>query len=127
MQLPLATQDHVLNQEYLVILPDRPNSLPTRLAQHAPHFEAAKPDVASGFFKVAGKIYEEPFVENQPHKIAGTFLIVRAPRREDVEKRLKEDLFYQHGVWNWDELQIYPCKSTFSPGAQAQTGGKNGL
>ena len=119
MQLPIATESHVHNQEYLVILPDRPNALSTRLAQHAPHFEAAKPDVASGFFKVAGKIYAEPFVEGEAHKIAGTFLIVRARRREDVERRLKEDLFYEHGVWDWEGLQIYPCKATFSPGAQA--------
>lgn len=113
---PLATASHVANQQWLVILPDAPNATPTRLAHHTPHFESAKPDVASGFFAVAGKIYDAPFAIDEEHRIAGTFLVVRARTKEEVLERLRRDLFYVHGVWEWDRLMMWPCKSTFSGG-----------
>ena len=116
MKVPIATKEDVDSQEWLVILPDNKGALETRLEQHPPHYEAAKRDAESGFFKLAGKLHEGPMEEGEPHRIAGSFLVVLAKTKEEVVQRMKDDLFYKHNVWNWDKMQIYPCKSTFFAG-----------
>lgn len=35
-------------------------------------------------------------------------MLALAESREEVIRTLREDVYYKAGIWNWDQVQIYP-------------------
>lgn len=54
---------------------------------------------------------EEIPEEGEGPKIRGSVMLALADSREEVLKALQDDIYYKSGVWDWDQLQIYPVGS----------------
>ena len=56
---------------------------------------------------------EEPIKEGEDGKtqMKGSAMLIGAKTREEVEKRLKEDVYVEGGVWDLSKIQIIPFKS----------------
>ncbi|MDI1487280.1 MAG: hypothetical protein OHK93_006549 [Ramalina farinacea] len=107
---PIVTKQQVDRQEWLVVLPDNKGVLPKRMELRPAHRKAVEPDERSGFFKVGGGILEDKLEEGEPLRIAGSFLIACAKSSDEVKERLQKDVHFEHGIWDWDKLQIYPVR-----------------
>lgn len=113
--------------EYIVILPDRPDVLPKRMAvrphvspitsfrpaTNAPpssHLQAITPGVDSGFWTLGGAYLSEPIREGEEGhpKIKGSVMMALAGSEEEVWARLKEDVYFREGVWDWDQVKVWP-------------------
>ncbi|EMD68354.1 hypothetical protein COCSADRAFT_33285 [Bipolaris sorokiniana ND90Pr] len=99
-------------QEWLVIVPDHKEALSKRLAVRPKHLEGMKGD-REDFWLWGGAMLEEPIQpgDTNPPKMKGSACLIGAATREEVVERLKNDVYVQGGVWNWDEVQIIPFKS----------------
>lgn len=60
-----------------------------------------------------GAMLDEPIAEGAtgPPKMNGSAMLIGAKTREEVEKRLKEDVYVEGGVWDLSKVQIIPFKS----------------
>lgn len=56
---------------------------------------------------------EEPIKEGDagPPKMKGSAMLIGAKTREEVVKRLEEDVYVGGGVWDLSKVQIIPFKS----------------
>lgn len=50
--------------------------------------------------------------DTNPPKMKGSACLIGAKTKEEVLERLKQDVYVKEGVWNLDEMQIIPFKST---------------
>jgi hypothetical protein len=62
---------------------------------------------------VVGAMLEEPVKEGDagPPKMKGSAMLIGAKTREEVEERLKRDVYVEGGVWDLSKVQIIPFKS----------------
>lgn len=60
-----------------------------------------------------GAMLEEPIKEGDagPPKMKGSAMLIGAKTREEVEERLKKDVYVDGGVWDLSKVQIIPFKS----------------
>ncbi|KXT11765.1 hypothetical protein AC579_1643 [Pseudocercospora musae] len=98
-------------QEWICILPDGAGKLDARMKVRPQHLEGVKPKVASGLVVMGGATLDEPIKEGEGLKINGSVMMVEADTREEVERAIKEDIYYKEGVWDADKVQIMPFKS----------------
>lgn len=62
-----------------------------------------------------GAILEEPLKEREGPKIKGSVMLAVAESKEEVLNALQEDIYSSSGVWDWENVQIYPvCIATFT-------------
>ncbi|TKA48979.1 hypothetical protein B0A54_01055 [Friedmanniomyces endolithicus] len=87
-------------QEWMVILPDRKDSLAARMKVRPDHLAALKPSVESGFFVFGGASLDEPVKEGEGPKINGSVMVAVAESKEEVLDKLKADVYYTSGVWD---------------------------
>lgn len=50
--------------------------------------------------------------------IAGSAMLACAESKEEVLKRLKEDLYTTENVWDWDKVQIWPFRTAIRTGME---------
>lgn len=53
---------------------------------------------------MGGATLDEPIKEGEGLKINGSVMMVEADTREEVEKAIKEDIYYKEGVWDADKV-----------------------
>ncbi|KAK5701673.1 hypothetical protein LTR97_004491 [Elasticomyces elasticus] len=87
-------------QEWMVILPDKPNCLAARMKVRPDHLANLKPNVESGFWVMGGASLDEPVKEGEAAKINGSVMMAVADTKEEVMQKIKEDLYYTSGVWD---------------------------
>ncbi|KAJ4333833.1 hypothetical protein N0V87_007309 [Didymella glomerata] len=99
-------------QEWLVIIPDHEGALQKRIGVREQHLAGLKKDDEK-FWLWGGAMLEEPIAEGAtgPPKMKGSAMLIGAKTREEVEKRLKEDVYVEGGVWDLSKIQIIPFKS----------------
>ncbi|KAF1358340.1 hypothetical protein EJ07DRAFT_125183 [Lizonia empirigonia] len=99
-------------QEWLVIVPDHEGALQKRIAIRQDHLGGLKKDDES-FWLWGGAMLEEPIKEGDagPPKMKGSAMLIGAKTREEVEDRLKKDVYVEGGVWDLSKVQIIPFKS----------------
>ncbi|UPX17145.1 uncharacterized protein EKO05_0007519 [Ascochyta rabiei] len=99
-------------QEWLVIVPDHEGALQKRIAVRQEHLGGLKKDDDS-FWLWGGAMLEEPIKEGDsgPPKMKGSAMLIGAKTREEVEERLKKDVYVEGGVWDLSKVQIIPFKS----------------
>ncbi|KAI5359899.1 hypothetical protein Slin15195_G117580 [Septoria linicola] len=98
-------------QEWMVILPDKPDALASRMEIRPQHLAAIKPHISSGLLVLGGASLDEPLQEGQPPKINGSVLMAEADTKEEVMELVKSDVYYTKGVWDVEKIQIFPFKS----------------
>ena len=49
---------------------------------------------------MGGASLDEPWKEGEGPKINGSVMMVEADTREEVERVIKEDIYYKEGVWD---------------------------
>ncbi|OCK81812.1 hypothetical protein K432DRAFT_391844 [Lepidopterella palustris CBS 459.81] len=96
--------------EWLIIAPDFPDSLQKRLNVRQTHLENLQKDPES-FWLWGGAFLDEPSKEGETPKMKGSAMLVWANSKEEVLKRLKNDVYVTGEVWDFEKLQIFPFKS----------------
>ncbi|OAA67302.1 Dimeric alpha-beta barrel [Niveomyces insectorum RCEF 264] len=100
--------------EWLVVVPDVPNTLAKRLQVRPTHFANLETVKKTGNLKFGGAILDEaPSDPNDPtsFKFAGSTLILVAETRADVVAFLESDVYAKEGVWDVPKAQIWALKT----------------
>nr|POE82291.1 fusaric acid biosynthesis protein 2 [Quercus suber] len=88
------------SQEWMIIVPDKPGMLETRMKIRPDHLAALKPNVDSGFVVMGGASLDEPIKEGQGPKANGSILLAVAETKEEVIEKLNKDPYVAAGVWD---------------------------
>ena len=76
--------------------------------------ELMAPEVDRGLFKVAGGFLDEhPTDKDEKLRINGSMLLAQAETKEEVIKRLEEDVYTTSGTWDWSKADIRPFKAAY--------------
>ncbi|KAF2722535.1 YCII-related domain protein [Polychaeton citri CBS 116435] len=98
-------------QEWIVILPDYKGALEQRMKVRPDHLKNMGPVVEAGKVVFGGATLDEPIKEGEPPKINGSIMLACADTKEEALELIKEDIYTKSGVWDLDNLQIFPFKS----------------
>jgi len=98
-------------QEWMAILPDKPNSLAHRMSVRAEHLAKVQPHVNSGLIVLGGASLDEPLQPGEGPKINGSVMMAEADSIDDVWAWIKSDIYYTSGVWDTEKIQVFPFKS----------------
>lgn len=104
-------------KEWLLVIPDKPNALSTRVSMRDKHLAGLKPLVQSGKALFGGALLEEHPPEGAPWKFKGSAVLLTAETEAEVRKVLENDTYAKNGVWDLENLQIFPVSDTCSLGA----------
>ena len=55
-----------------------------------------------------GATLEEHTAEGESPKINGSIMLALAQSKDEVIQALKQDIYYESGVWDWERVQIHP-------------------
>ncbi|KAI0858632.1 hypothetical protein F4860DRAFT_516647 [Xylaria cubensis] len=101
--------------EWLVIIPDKAGMQDKRLEIRAQHLEGVKPLAGSGFIKTGGAILNEKPESDDASKFSfyGSTLVCVASSKEEIFEVLRNDIYAKSGVWDLDNVQIWPAKFAF--------------
>lgn len=103
-------------KEWLVIAPDKPDSLQKRLAARAKHLERAQPRVQAGNLVLGGAMLgSHPTGDGTPD-MKGSVLLYKAESEEEVRNLIENDDYVKGDVWDLEKLQIIPFRSVFRTG-----------
>ncbi|KAL2013169.1 hypothetical protein VTN00DRAFT_694 [Thermoascus crustaceus] len=102
--------------EWVILVPDHPNSLEKRLAARQDHLAGLAKSVDAGTWVMGGPTLEKPPVGDEPRAFNGSFLVAQAATKEEALEELKKDVYAQRGVWDLDKVQIYPWSRRLIPG-----------
>ncbi|KAI1156331.1 hypothetical protein F4825DRAFT_446523 [Nemania diffusa] len=96
--------------EWLVIVPDKPGMQDKRLEVRAQHLAGTKPLAESGFIKTGGAILNEKPESDDASKYSfyGSTLVCVASSKEEILELLSKDIYTTSGVWDLDNVQIWP-------------------
>jgi len=97
--------------EWLVILPDHPDSLSTRQQVRPEHLAGIKPLADAGTILFGGAFFENPPPVGEAPHVKGTVLLAYAESKDEVLELLKQDAYTKNGVWDWQKVQIYAFKT----------------
>ncbi|SMQ55668.1 unnamed protein product [Zymoseptoria tritici ST99CH_1A5] len=98
-------------QEWLVIIKDKPNSLPARMKVRPQHLEELKPHIDSGAIVLGGATLDEPLKEGEGMKSNGSVLIIEAESEKEARGIVEGDVYYTSGVWEPESVQYHPFSS----------------
>ncbi|RYC54159.1 hypothetical protein CHU98_g12052 [Xylaria longipes] len=79
------------------------------------HLEGVKPLAASGFIKTGGALLNEKPEGDDASKFSfyGSSLVCVASSKEEIFEVLRKDIYATTGVWDLDNVQIWPAKFAF--------------
>ncbi|CAM6122831.1 unnamed protein product [Calypogeia fissa] len=107
----MSSTSTTLKNEYLVIIPDHPDSLHKRLAVREKHLENITPHVQSGDVVFGGAILSSHPKEGEQPDMKGSAMLVKAESEEAVRELIAGDIYAEGGPWNLNEVKIYPFRS----------------
>ncbi|KAI8946582.1 hypothetical protein F4801DRAFT_583244 [Xylaria longipes] len=101
--------------EWLVVVPDKAGMEEKRKEIRAQHLEGVKPLAASGFIKTGGALLNEKPEGDDASKFSfyGSSLVCVASSKEEIFEVLRKDIYATTGVWDLDNVQIWPAKFAF--------------
>ena len=100
-----------LMREYLVLVPDFPGKLQTRVATKAAHGEGAMSMINRGRLPYFGVTLAKHAKEEETSPdINGSMMVVRAESEEVVRDFLAMDAYTMAGVWDVANAKIVPFK-----------------
>lgn len=99
--------------EYLVQVPDYPNSLHKRLAVRPIHLQGLKPHIDSGTLTFGGATLSEEFSPGEGKEtpdMTGSVMLIKAENVEKVKEWMRNDPYCKEGVWDMDKVKIWPFR-----------------
>ncbi|ERT01786.1 hypothetical protein HMPREF1624_00080 [Sporothrix schenckii ATCC 58251] len=106
--------DSAPQTEWLVVVPDFPNTIQKRLDIRPTHFANLEP--VKSRLKFGGAILKDKPSDPADPKtfdFAGSSFIVLADSKQEVIEFLKKDVYVEAGVWDVANAQIYAMKTAF--------------
>ncbi|OJK02512.1 hypothetical protein ASPACDRAFT_41341 [Aspergillus aculeatus ATCC 16872] len=97
--------------EFLCILPDKPDALARRLEVRAQHLANVTPLVESGKVVLGGAMLDQHPKPDDSVSFKGSVMIYVAESKEEVERLVKNDIYTKSDVWDLEKAQIIPFKS----------------
>lgn len=92
--------------EWIAIVYDKEGG--DRLGNRAAHLAAIPKNIANGSIVSAGAIFNQVPKEGEKPDFAGSVVNVIADTREEALEILKQDIYCKNGVWNMDNILLYP-------------------
>jgi uncharacterized protein len=105
-------------KEYLVHLPDHPNSLSTRLSVRPAHLASTKPAVASGKILLGGATLSKHPEDGEAPDMTGSVMLVTAESEEEVRRFVAEDVYSKSGVWDLEGMRVWPFRTAVRKGVE---------
>ncbi|EWC45860.1 hypothetical protein DRE_04867 [Drechslerella stenobrocha 248] len=97
--------------EWLVILPDKPDAVDRRLAVRPQHLKAALARAEEGTINFGGIMLHEHMVDGEKPKFKGSIMLLQVPTKEDVLEIIKSDIYVENDVWDLEKMEIHPFRS----------------
>jgi uncharacterized protein len=97
-------------KEYLVMIPDHPNSLQKRLAVRPKHLEKLKPHLESGDVVFGGATLSTHPKDGEQPDMTGSCMLIKAESEEAVREWVKGDEYSKGEVWDFEKMQITPFR-----------------
>ncbi|KAK6518879.1 hypothetical protein TWF281_003570 [Arthrobotrys megalospora] len=106
----MATSSKSQN-EWLVILPDKPDAVERRLAVRADHLKVANERAAAGIINFGGIMLHEHIKEGETPKFKGSIMLFSVETKEEVLEIIKGDKYVENDVWDLEKMEILPFKT----------------
>ena len=101
-------------KEYLIVVPDHPNTSTNRKEAQPAHISGAQPLIDAKnltYFGVLLAHNQQTAIESDVLPINGSMMVLRAENEQMVRQFLHDDPYTKAGVWNIAEAQIWCFKS----------------
>ena len=99
-----------MSYEFLVQIPDFPNSLDKRLAARPKHLANLKPHIESGKVVFGGATLTAHPKEGESPDMTGSAMLIKADSQEDLVKFLENDEYVKGGAWDIKNAKITPFR-----------------
>ncbi|KAI1925092.1 hypothetical protein LOZ58_005057 [Ophidiomyces ophidiicola] len=97
--------------DWIVVVHDRKDStLERRMAARDQHIGNLGPLIDSGLLKMGGAILKNHPKEGEAPPMNGSALIVSADTEEEIREALSNDVYAKTGVWDLNNIEIYPFR-----------------
>jgi uncharacterized protein len=113
-----ASQPTSSQKEWLVLLPDHPNSLSKRVSVRQEHLTGVKPTVASGKVLFGGATLSKHPAEGESPDMTGSVMLMTAESEEEVRRFAAEDVYTKSGVWDMGGIKIWPFRTAVRKGVE---------
>ncbi|KIX10684.1 uncharacterized protein Z518_01768 [Rhinocladiella mackenziei CBS 650.93] len=97
--------------EWLVHIPDLPNTVARRLAVRQQHLDELEPFIKDGTVVFGGATLSKHPNKHEKLDLTGSLMVVKADSEEKLMEFLKRDIYSRNGNWDWSKAQITPFVS----------------
>ncbi|KAF3181031.1 hypothetical protein TWF225_004006 [Orbilia oligospora] len=97
--------------EWLVILPDKPGAVERRLAVRGEHLKVANERAANGLINFGGVMLHEHIKEGETPKFKGSIMLFSVETKEEIWEMIKSDKYVENDVWDLEKVEIIPFKT----------------
>ncbi|KAJ5662715.1 hypothetical protein N7462_011641 [Penicillium macrosclerotiorum] len=94
--------------EFLCIIPDRPNISSLRKTVKRGHYEGIQPLIAQGKLVAGGAIFKEHPEGGKEAQFKGSVIVYTGKDAEEVRDIISKDIYATSGVWDLKKIQIFP-------------------
>ena len=121
--IPLRNHFHTtsrlagMSYEYLVQIPDFPNSLDKRLAVRPQHLKDITPKLQAGKIVLGGAMLSKQPKEGEAPDMTGSVMIIKADSEEEVRGMIENDVYTKGGAWDVENMKVW-CFKTAVRGPQ---------
>lgn len=96
--------------EYLIVIPDHPNTSDARAKAKPGHIKSATPLIDAGVISYCGVTLSEA-TEGKGQSINGSAIVMKAGSEEEVREFLERDEYTEFGVWDVKGAKIWGFRS----------------
>ena len=100
----------IMSYEFLVQVPDFPNSLDKRLAARPTHLKNLKPHIDSGKVVFGGATLSGQPKEGEAPDMTGSVMLIKADSQDELVKFLENDEYVKGGAWDIKNAKITPFR-----------------
>lgn len=105
--------DH--QNEYLIVVPDLPNSTSARVNAQPKHIKDAMPLIDAGKITYFGVTLTHQAIDSDVReyksRIDGSTIVMKAENEAEVRRFLEQDAYTKAAVWDVKQARIWPFKS----------------